>query len=249
MMLEAAALAAMLSFTAVEDRQGLVLPQGRLVATPRPQPLNRVHEVRRSDRSDRLWIGRAARSHAADPNAQRPLDWADPGPAAYGAAEDDFSTALIRVGHNAVGISPFERQHLARLEEGRRQWLAERGYTGSVRTHVSDRALRARAGHGQAQPTPPAGDVLTHANPSANTPAKPAAAPEPRAVFELPEDMPRQKSRLRVDATTAKPDSASNTTANTTPGTPAFTSTKPASEREPSVKQAPAAKPIALAQN
>jgi len=169
-----------------DDQRSLVLPVGRMVATPRPYPAGRADDVHRPGFNGRVWIGRTARSReGAAP--EYALDWRRPGPAAYGAAEDDSSTAYIRIGHNIVGISPWETQSFSRLEEGRRQWLDERGFTGGVRTFVSDAALR-QAGSGEG----------VDASPVAVRPA--ATDPEPLIIIELPEDQPRQKSRMRVDA-------------------------------------------------
>lgn len=173
-----------------DDQRSLVLPVGRMVATPRVYPAGRADDVHRPGFNGRAWIGRTARSRAGDGgHPEYALDWRSPGPAAYGAAEDDGSTAYIRIGHNIVGISPWETQSFSRLEEGRRQWLDERGYTGGVRTFVSDAAMRlARA------------DEAGNGEPLAVKPAADRSDPEPRVILELPEDMPRQKSRMRVDA-------------------------------------------------
>ncbi len=204
--------------THVDDQRSLVLPVGRLVATPRPYPAGRVDDVHRPGFS-RVWIGRTARSREGDGGMPAyPLDWRSPGPAAYGAAEDDGSIAYIRVGHNIVAITPWERQSFSLLEEGRRQWLDEHGYTGGVRTFVSDATLRtARSGaeHGPLADRPATAD---------------RADPEPRIIIELPEDMPRQKSRMRVEARPAAG-----------PAVKAVgTGPTPASDRRPDVVHVPA---------
>jgi hypothetical protein len=223
MLLEVLAVVALTGLSASEDdSRSLVLPVGRLVASPRPYPAGRVDDVHRPGFS-RVWIGRTARSREGDGGSPRsPLDWRSPGPAAYGAAEDDASVAYIRVGHNIVAISPWERQSFSRLEEGRRQWLDEHGYTGGVRTFVSDESIRLVRSEGMREPL-------------ASKPAR--AEPEPRLIIELPEDMPRQKSRLRVDAgpATDAPSSSVVKAVGTAP--------TPPSGRQPSVVHRPASVP------
>lgn len=108
---------------------------------------------------------------------------------AHGAHNASNAIAYVRVGQLMVGINPWVEMRapgLAHLEAGRQEWLAERGYTGAVRTFMND-----------------ANFVGAHEQ------VRHAAAPEapsvdgpivPRAVIELAPDAPRHRSRMRVEA-------------------------------------------------
>lgn len=84
------------------------------------------------------------------------LDWQGPGPAYYGAAEDDFRSAYVQRGREVFAISPWVSQYNRggdddgvneRLDIARQQWLRERGYIGAVRgvRNSREEAARVRA--------------------------------------------------------------------------------------------------------
>lgn len=192
--------------------QGPYRETDRVLATRRPHPAGGVDDVRRPGNNGRLWI---SRGYIGDPEGRFPRDevrdWGSPGPAAYGAAEDDASTVKVRVDQVAVGINPWESipeagyQH---LERGREEWLKERGYTGGVRTFTNPVFRR--------EPAAPA------PAPAAMT-AK--TIPEPRAVFELPPDMPRFKKRQEVMAEPRLPRPHTVVVVSTPKATPAAVDT------------------------
>jgi hypothetical protein len=88
-----------------------------------------------------------------------------------------------------VGINPWVEMRgpgLAHLEAGRQEWLAERGYTGAVRTFMNDANFV---------------DVHDQVRQAAAPAAEAVDAPiAPRAVIELAPDAPRHRSRMRVEA-------------------------------------------------
>ncbi|HRJ50475.1 MAG: hypothetical protein KF787_13070 [Phycisphaeraceae bacterium] len=160
----------------------------RHLATRPVYPERMVDDVRRPGSNGRHWI---SRGFIGDPQSRYekrwPLAWGNPGPAAYGADEEDFSVAYVRVAHTAVSISPWESIDMAgyqNLERGRQEWLKERGYTGGVRTFTNPLYRRR-----------PVDRSIT---------AIPAEQlPQPRMVIELPPDMPRFKKRQEVQAVPA----------------------------------------------
>lgn len=156
------------------------------LATHPPYPYGRADDVRRPGFNGRLWIGRPV---IGGVDTGYPYGWADPGPEAYGAAEDDASQAFVRIGSTAVALSPWEAVRgtgLKNLESGRQAWLAERGYTGGVRTFVNDLYLYAPAGTGEGER-------------SASAEGKsPAGEIQPRATIHVPLDQPRFKARMQV---------------------------------------------------
>jgi len=108
-----------------------------------------------------------------------------PGPAYYGA-QDTGQIVYARVGTLTVGISPWQRwndESFPMLEAARQQWLAEHGYSGGVRTFMNDAAMPAdrRAEAGDA--TPEWKREFT-----------------PRLIIPIPDDLPRIRSRMEVDA-------------------------------------------------
>ncbi len=126
----------------------------------------------------------------------------EPGAWRYGAPGEELRTAYVRVGTLSIGISPWQRiepRGLKHLENARNKWLADRGYTGGVRTVVND-ALRAAESH---QPmhaaTPAPDDMLTQA-PAADAPAQaqPQDTIQPRATFRVDPNTPRFRKRMQV---------------------------------------------------
>lgn len=149
-------------------------PKGAsLLATPAPYPPNRADDVHRPGFNGREWIGRPV---IGGVNTGYPLGWEDPGPAAYGAAEDESPRVWVKVGTEAIAINPWERIEeggLSRLERARNEWLEQHGYVGGVRTFTND-ALR----YGGMEVV--------------------ASSIQPRASFEWPIDQPRFRHRQQV---------------------------------------------------
>lgn len=188
-LLAAAALAASLGGPGNECHDHRCFPgfaseieNGALV-TPPPEDVTRVYTPGASDYSGRLWFP----SDPKDIRARRA--WRhNPGKPAFGAAGPERERAKVRVGHLVVSVSPWERieeQGLENLERGRQQWLAERGYTGGVRTFVNPARTRA---------------ILRQADPAGEPQAASPALPDPSATIRLRN--PDQKSGVhrRVDA-------------------------------------------------
>ncbi|MCW5775273.1 MAG: hypothetical protein KIS87_02350 [Phycisphaeraceae bacterium] len=110
----------------------------RLLATMPPYPTNRVDDTRRPGFNGRVWIGE---TFTSGPRTDWPLGWGDPGPTYYGADQRDLSLVYVRVGHQVVAIRPWiaiPETGLRHLENGRQEWLRERGFVGGVRTHIPD---------------------------------------------------------------------------------------------------------------
>jgi hypothetical protein len=167
------------SAQSLRSTQGPARDRDRLLATRPPYPSGMADDVHRPGFNGRRWESRG--SIGGQPK-QYPLSWGTPGPAAYGAREDDFSIVFARVGNTVVTINPWEAIPEAgyqRLERARNEWLKERGYIGGVRTFTNP-AYRSTA------------------KPVAN--AIDPATIQPRAIIELPEDMPRFKKRQDVAA-------------------------------------------------
>ena len=147
-----------------------------LLATISPYPAGRADDVRRPGFNGRLWIGDI---NIGPVNQYWPMGLGDPGPEAYGAAGHEFDRAYAKIGHSAIGISPwvaFNGDGMHEFEAARNEWLAERGYVGGVRTFVNDAYL----GEWMGEPTRMSTKI------------------EPRGTIQLPDDMPRFKSREQV---------------------------------------------------
>lgn len=156
---------------------------GRALATRMPYPAGRADSVRRPGFNGRVWISRPI--IGPEPR-QQPLDWSDPGPGAYGAAESDAQTVYVRVGQVVVSISPWvavQGTGMQHIEQARQDWLKEQGYIGGVRTFMNDAHMRRRADAGEV------GGV-----------AMPASAKkiEPRATIQLSPETPRFRSKMQV---------------------------------------------------
>lgn len=149
-------------------------PKGAsLLATRPPYPLNRADDVNRPGFNGREWIGRPA---IGGVETGYPLGWRDPGPAGYGAAENDSPRVWVKVGTETITINPWEKISeggLSRLENARNEWLEQHGYVGGVRTFTND-SLRFGGNR-----------TLV-------------AEIQPRASFEWPADQPRFKHRQQV---------------------------------------------------
>ena len=153
--------------------------QSRFLATMHPYPSGRADDVRRPGFNGRLWIGDI---NIGPVNQSWPMAFGDPGPASYGAAGHESDRVFAKIGHTAVGISPWTAincEGLHDLEYARNTWLAERGFVGGVRTFINDLYLAQYMGESAA-------------------PAKVGTKIQPRGTIQLPEDMPRFKSREQV---------------------------------------------------
>lgn len=174
MLIETIALAAALTACDPTNNPGFSVPGSgtRSLATPAPHYVN-----------GRLWVGRPIIGNVESVHAH---SHENPGAAAYGAV-DDGQRVYALIGDLAIGISPWQRwenESYPRFEAARDQWLAENGYTGGVRTFVND-----------------ANYVRTiDADGDWSQPRMQRREIRPRGVIELPADMPRYRSRMRVDA-------------------------------------------------
>lgn len=114
-----------------------------LLVTPPPEDVTGVFTPGYSENNARLWIDQDLK----DPRSVR--TWhRNPGKVAYGAAGPECEVVRLRANTLVVEISPWERveeEGLERWEAARQQWLAERGYTGGVRTFVNPKRTRAIA--------------------------------------------------------------------------------------------------------
>lgn len=121
-----------------------------LLATPAPEDETRVYTPGFSEYSGRLWVG----DDVKDIRSRRATR-ENPGRLAYGAADAGHERVKLKVGFVVVSVSPWQKvegEGWANFERGRQQWLAERGYTGGVRTFVHPARLRAMQAQEQAAP-------------------------------------------------------------------------------------------------
>lgn len=165
-----------------------------------PIPFNQgVDDVRRPGFGGKEWV-QFTEVGGDYPRATRSAF--EPGQNAYGASESDDSVAYVRLSSGFIAaISPWQRidpaempitaldaatrdwireygmtnQYIwAELEEGRQNWLRERGYTHSVRTF---------SGYGYPEDQANAGGAI-----------------KPVTVIERPDDQPRFKQKMQVRA-------------------------------------------------
>lgn len=165
-----------------------------------PIPFNQgVDDVRRPGFGGKEWV-QFTEVGGDYPRATRSAF--EPGQNAYGASESDDSVAYVRLSSGFIAaISPWQRidpaeipinaldaatrdwireygmtnQYIwAELEEGRQNWLRERGYTYSVRTFT---------GYGYPEDQANAGGAI-----------------KPVTVIERPTDQPRFKQKMQVRA-------------------------------------------------
>ncbi len=172
---------------------GRVTESDRPIATVAPFPGNMVDDVRRPGFNGRLWVGRPVIGGMDGPY---PVGWESPGPEAFGAFDAQDELVYARIGLMTISVNPWEEvkpENLRALRNAQQFWLKERGYIGGVRTHVNDLYLwKEQDKAGAARAGEP--ELLD----------KPAGLPEPRMIFEVPADMPRVKSRIKVEAEPAR---------------------------------------------
>jgi hypothetical protein len=165
------------TYTSADYRR---MDDGRRLATRAPYQRDRADDVRRPGFNGRLWLGeRFIGGETPDWSSPAYMDWAGPGPTAYGAVGSELQRVYARVGGLAIGINPWEAFHaegLGELEAARNQWLEERGYVGGVRTFVNDLYV---------------GNFMGNM-------AQQRSQIVPRATIEMPADMPRFRSREQV---------------------------------------------------
>ncbi len=126
----------------------------------------------------RLWISRPI--IGGMPDAQR-LGWGDPGPAAYGASEADFSQVYARTNTLVQTVYPWIQipaGGLNHLEQARVEWLKQNGYVGGVRTFVNDLYMPQQ--FASAEGIPARREIM------------------PRATIQVPADMPAFRHRQQV---------------------------------------------------
>lgn len=156
---------------------------GRLLATPSPLPANGVYSVRGFGYNHREWVSRGiTREYVPS------IDWGGPGPAHYGAHEDDFARVYVRRGSAMVVVSPWvslgDTGHQD-LERARVQWLKEYGFVGGVRSFHNDRA-RGASGAGAMAAPQRSGEL------------RPGIDFNPRATIRVPEGWRRETPRFQV---------------------------------------------------
>lgn len=155
---------------------------GRLLATPSPIPANGVYSVRGYGYNNREWVSRGITRDFTPA-----LNWGSPGPAYYGAAEDDFARVYVRQGASMIVVSPWvslNSNGLKRVNTARVDWLREWGYVGGVRTFRNHRAPAS------------AGDIQTNAAPSGEL--RPGIDFVPRATIRVPDGVRRERPRFQV---------------------------------------------------
>lgn len=165
---------------------------GRALATRMAYPSGQADSVRRPGFNGREWVSRSS----ANVEAHYARDWAAPGPAAYGASEENGQLVYVRVGEVVLSINPWERQEgfeRRHLEQARQDWLKEHGYIGGVRTFTND------------------------AKPVQMTDASHKALPQPRATIQLSPEVTRFRARMQVQREPMKTDSVIRVTTKDQP--------------------------------
>lgn len=170
-----------------------------------------------------------AMRHGAGPDAPATIVVSVPGLFAFEQEPrrfeiDPFTPVEVRRGDNRWSNSFARSQEklATRVEEARRAWLADHNYTGGIRTFTSPAAERKVA---DASTPSPARDRKI----------------EPRAVFELPPDMPRLRSKIRVMGKDESPVRRADTRVRVI----APTSTPPATPQAPAQAGTPPTEPKA----
>lgn len=188
MLIESLALVAAVTAVDPFNHPGYGLPSGgvRHLATCPPYPDRRADSVLRPGFNGRLFLTTPIMGGVD----MVPSGCDQPGAEYYGAV-DGGQTVYLRVGELTVGINPWHQwndESFPRFEAARQEWLKERGYIGGVRTFVNDANFTYSA-------------VPTRVVTADDAPAaRPAGEIKPRAIIELPPDMPRFRSRMQVDA-------------------------------------------------
>lgn len=161
---------------------GRSLSDGRMLATPSPIPDNGVYSVRGYGYNHREWVSRGITRNFAPA-----LDWGAPGPAHYGAHEDDFARVYVRQGAAMIVVSPWaslDTNGLKHVDEARVQWLREWGYVGGVRSFRNHRA--------------PASPGSQQTNSTIPGQLRPGIDFQPRATIHVPDSIRRQRPRFQV---------------------------------------------------
>jgi hypothetical protein len=123
----------------------------------------------------------------------------EPGAWRYGALGDELRTAYVRVNTLTIGISPWQRiepRGLKHLEAARNKWLADRGYTGGVRTVRND-ALHMPQPPMHAPHAAGEGMMIEDGTLQTTAPRTPETI-EPRATFRINPEVPRFRKRMQV---------------------------------------------------
>ncbi|MEM9065041.1 MAG: hypothetical protein AAGB51_06075 [Planctomycetota bacterium] len=189
-----AAAALMLPAVAVAQQVPAMRAGGVSIATVPQYRTDTVQTVTRYGSSlgrARLW---EQRGYVSGINLRPLREWPGPGPARYGASEEDlYSMVYARVGGVLVEFSPWVRQSRMnsagvqdRLEQVRIQWLRRNGFTGGVRTVVNPLAVLA-------------GDAGTHMGTEYQGVND---APKPRATIKVPAERTKIRRKMLVDANT-----------------------------------------------
>jgi hypothetical protein len=156
----------------------------RLLATPPPFPHGRADDTRRPGFNGRLWVGENFTN-----GFRNPLAWGDPGPTYFGSSDRHAPTAFVRIGTQAIAISPWislDSQSFPTHEAGRGLWLREQGFTGGVRTHVHPSVIQ---------------QVTESDNRHASADTGKSSVPQPRATIRViptlgdPQAVPARRQR------------------------------------------------------
>src|SRR5689334_24090487 len=96
----------------------------RPIATRALYPAAMADDVRRPGFNGRLWVSRPIIGSMQQ--GPYPVGWGSPGPEAFGGFDNQDAEVYARVGHQVVGLTPWESidtQGLRRLEAARNFWL------------------------------------------------------------------------------------------------------------------------------
>jgi hypothetical protein len=187
-----------------KERPRIVAP-GRYIGALGTSSVHVQPRVRDADvgLNGRLWVSHPIVNRPGM-DGPRPEDRTcdEPGAFRYGAPGEELRSAYVRVGLLSIGISPWQRiepRGLKNLEQARNKWLADRGYTGGVRTirndalhmpeHAQDEGHASHANVSNEGATQSDSDTLT---------ASPARTIEPRATFRVQPETPRFRKRMQV---------------------------------------------------
>lgn len=149
---------------------------------------NRYHGVQnyaghRAEVNGRIWMPESCGGSSETPGA------------AYYGTHDHGEIVYARIGQLTIGISPWQElndETMPLHEAARQNWLRDHGYTGGVRTFMNDAVEVCEERCATA-------DVSTEGP----TPIWKQEI-QPRMILPLPEDMPRLRSRMQVDAAGAR---------------------------------------------
>src|SRR4029434_6191800 len=82
----------------------------RPIATMAAYPPGMADDVRRPGFNGRLWVSRPIMGSMQQ--GPYPTDWGSPGPEAYGAFDNQDAEVWVRVNHQVVGISAWQRLNI-----------------------------------------------------------------------------------------------------------------------------------------